>query len=412
MDLSNQRKIKQGLKENLPQFILLILVTGFVGAMVGLERSIFPEFAATYFDVTSFTAILSFILAFGISKAITNYYTGKLMARFGRKNLLVFGWVLAIPVPVILLLAPSWNWVVFANVFLGVSQGMTWSCAVVMKIDLVGSKQRGLAMGLNEFAGYFSLGLFAYFSSVIGSKYGVFPYPFILGVILAITGLLLSFFLVKDTANLNDAEIKSKDNDSEKIKPKNGVFLTTSFRDKTLSAVTQAGLVNNLNDGMIWGLFPILLHQYGYDLYSIGVLTALYPIVWGLGQIVTGILSDKLDNKKMIVWGMGLQAISIVLLPYSYSFWQFGVLSIGIGIGTALVYPTFLRVLSNRVHPIQRPETLGTFRFWRDLGYVLGAIGSGIVSDLINVETTVIWVGIITLFSGILVARRMKLTLD
>jgi MFS family permease len=402
------KQAKAGIKENLPQFSLLVLINAFVGAMVGMERAIFPDYADTIFGIASYTAMLSFIAAFGISKALTNYFTGILMEQFGRKRLLVFGWILAIPVPFLLLYAPSWGWVVFANVLLGSSQGMTWSSTVIMKIDLSGDKQRGLAMGLNEFAGYVSVGIFAYVSTVIAHRYGVVPYPFILSLGIALTGLCLSMIFVRDTLIFSKKEALSTH-----VKPEKGnMFLFTSLKDKTLNSVTQAGFVNNLNDGMMWGLFPVLLHEIGFNLLEIGMLTAIYPLVWGLTQIGTGILADWYNNKHLLVVGMALQALVILSLPFALSFTQFLLLSVLLGLGTALVYPTFLKVISNRTHPLQRSESLGAFRFWRDSGYVVGALCSGFMADLFSIEAAFWLVGMITLLSAVILIGRMENQLE
>jgi MFS family permease len=399
---------KTGIRENLPQFLLLVLINGFVGAMVGMERSIFPEYADTIFGVTSYTAMLSFIAAFGLSKALTNYFTGIIMERFGRKKPLVFGWIIALPVPFLLIYAPSWGWVVFANILLGSSQGMTWSSTVLMKIDLAGEKQRGLAMGLNEFAGYVSVGIFAYLSTVIAQRYGILPYPFMLSFGIALSGLLLSVIFVRDTSGFSKTEAKST-----YIQPEKGnLFWFTTIKDRTLNAVTQAGFVNNLNDGMIWGLFPVMLHQLGYNLVEIGMLTAIYPLVWGLTQAGTGILADWYNNKRLLVWGMMLQAVVILILPFGLSFFHFVLLSVFLGLGTALVYPTFLKVISNRTHPLQRSECMGTFRFWRDLGYVMGALSTGFIADIFSVNSAIWLVGFVTLISAIFVLFRMQKQLN
>lgn len=291
-------EIKLGLKENWKQFTLLVIVNAFVGGMVGLERTIFPQFAASEFHVDSTTAILSFITAFGISKAIANYFTGRLANKFGRKNLLVLGWIIAIPVPVLLIYATSWNWVIIANIFLGISQGLTWSSTVVMKIDLVGEKQRGFAMGLNEFAGYFAVGIVAFLTGFIASNYGITPYPFYLGIAISVIGLLLSLLWVKDTRVHVHKESVSDSTDSME-----NVFIETTFRNKTLSSVTQAGLINNLNDGMIWGLLPMVLLFLNYNNENIGILTAIYPTVWGIGQLFTGKMSDHYSKKGHVILG-------------------------------------------------------------------------------------------------------------
>lgn len=399
--------IKLGLKENWKQFVILIIVNAFVGGMVGLERSIFPKFAEIEFEIASKSAILSFITAFGISKALANYFTGKLANRFGRKNLLVFGWIIALPIPFILIHATHWNWVIFANVLLGISQGFTWSSTIVMKIDLVGEKNRGLAMGLNEFAGYFAVGIVAFLTGLIAEKYGITPYPFYLGIGLSVLGLITSILFVKDTR-----AFMHKESVTTKTESLNNVFIETSFKNKTLSSITQAGLVNNLNDGMIWGLLPIVLITLNYKSENIGIIAAIYPTVWGLGQLVTGKMSDIYSKKAMLFWGMLLQGIAILCIPYSTEFYQLAIISGVLGIGTAIVYPTFLAAIADATVPKQRAESIGTFRFWRDLGYAIGAIISGITADLFGIEYAILLIGFITILSSIIIKFRMPKNLS
>jgi MFS family permease len=396
------QKVKLGLKENWLQFTILVIVNAFVGGMVGLERTIFPKFAEMEFGIASKTAILSFIIAFGITKAITNYFTGKLANKYGRKNLLIIGWLFAIPIPFILIYAPSWNWVIFANVLLGINQGLTWSSTVVMKIDLVGEKDRGLAMGINEFAGYFAVGIMAFLTGMIAQKYGVTPYPFYLGIGISIIGLLLSILFVRDTRAFVNIEQKKTN-----TKELESVFLDTTFKDKSLSSITQAGLVNNLNDGMIWGILPILLLSLNYDSKNIGIIAAIYPTVWGIGQLFTGKMSDHYSKKRMLFWGMLLQGIAIILIPYFTSFYELASIAAILGLGTALVYPTFLSAIASATSPTQRAESIGVFRLWRDLGYAIGAILSGIIADIYGVETAIISIGIITILSSIVIQFRM-----
>jgi predicted MFS family arabinose efflux permease len=395
-------QIKPGLRENWKQFTLLVIVNAFVGGMIGMERTIFPEFAETVFGVESRTAILSFITAFGITKAIANYYTGRLANTFGRKNLLLFGWILAIPIPFILMYASSWNWVIFANVLLGLSQGLTWSSTVVMKIDLVGEKNRGLAMGLNEFAGYFAVGLVAFLTGYVAGEYGVTPYPFYIGIFISIAGFLLTALWVKDTRIF-----AHKENASNTIPPMGNVFMETTFKDKTLSSVTQAGLVNNLNDGMIWGLLPMVLLSLRFDTEHIGIITAIYPAVWGMGQLFTGKMADHYSKKAMLFWGMLLQGLAILLIPYSASFLFLAILSGVLGLGTALVYPTFLTTIAEATRPVQRAESIGTFRLWRDLGYAFGAVLSGITADLFGMDFAILLIGLLTLLSSLIIKIRM-----
>lgn len=395
-------KIQLGLKENWKQFTILVIVNAFVGGMIGMERSIFPEFAEEIFGIESKTAILSFITAFGITKAVTNYLTGKLANRFGRRNLLLFGWLLAIPIPFLLIYAPSWGWVIFANILLGISQGLTWSSTVVMKIDLVGDKDRGLAMGMNEFAGYFAVGVIAFLSGYLANRYGITPYPFYLGVVISILGLLLTLFFVKDTQHFVHHESKK-----DTTVPLEGVFMETTFQNKTLSSITQAGLVNNLNDGMIWGLLPILLLSLNFNTENIGILTAIYPAVWGLGQLFTGKMADLYSKKRMLFWGMLLQGLAILLIPAITDFYLFAGIMAVLGLGTALVYPTFLAAIAEATSPIQRAESIGTFRLWRDLGYAFGAVISGITADLFGVEYAILLIGVLTVISSLIIQLRM-----
>ncbi|MET6991793.1 MFS transporter [Sediminicola arcticus] len=394
--------IKLGLKENWPQFTILVIVNAFVGGMVGLERTIIPKFAELEFGMASKTAILSFIIAFGITKAVTNYFTGKLANRFGRRNLLVLGWIIALPIPFLLIYAPSWNWVIFANILLGVNQGLTWSSTVVMKIDLVGQKDRGLAMGINEFAGYFAVGVVAFLTGIIAQEYGVTPYPFYLGIGISIIGLLLTVFFVKDTRKFVDQEQKTTETNTLE-----NVFLETSFKDRTLSSITQAGLVNNLNDGMIWGLLPILLFSFNYDSKSIGLIAAIYPAVWGIGQLFTGKMADLYSKKGMLFWGMLLQGLAILFIPVFTGFYELASIAALLGLGTALVYPTFLSAIAEATSPRQRAESIGVFRLWRDLGYAIGAIVSGVIADMFGITYAVLTIGVLTVLSSLVIQFRM-----
>ena len=394
--------VQLGLKENWRQFTLLVIVNAFVGGMIGMERSIFPQFASLEFGIDSKTAILSFITAFGISKAITNYFTGKVANIYGRKNLLLFGWLLAIPVPFLLIYAPSWNWVIFANVLLGISQGLTWSSTVVMKIDIVGQKNRGFAMGLNEFAGYFSVGIVAFLTGYVANKYGVTPYPFYIGVFISIVGFLLSAFWVKDTRLF-----VQKETDTNFTSKLNNVFIETTFKNKTLSSVTQAGLINNLNDGMIWGLLPIVLLSLHFNNSQIGIITATYPAVWGIGQLFTGKMSDHYSKKQMLFLGMLLQGIAILFIPFTTKFYDLIFIAVILGVGTALVYPTFLSTIAQVTSPNQRAESIGVFRLWRDLGYAIGAVISGITADLFGVEYAIFLISGLTILSSLIIKLRM-----
>ena len=394
--------IRLGLKENWKQFTLLVIVNAFVGGMVGMERSIFPQFAEIEFGVASKSAILAFITAFGISKAIANYYTGKLANKLGRRNLLLLGWILAIPVPFILIYAPSWTWVIIANTLLGISQGLTWSSTVVMKIDLVGEKDRGFAMGLNEFAGYFAVGVVAFITGYVANRCGITPYPFYIGIFLSVVGFILTLFWIKDTRDFVHEENKS----NQTVELKN-LFLETTFKNKTLSSVTQAGLINNLNDGMIWGILPILLFSLNFDNSTTGIITGIYPTVWGIGQLFTGKMSDHYSKKGMLFWGMLLQGIAILFIPYTASFLVLATLSALLGLGTALVYPTFLSTIAAATSPQQRAESIGTFRLWRDLGYAFGAIISGITADLFGVDYAILTIAGLTILSSLIIKFRM-----
>ncbi|HRV86397.1 MAG TPA: MFS transporter [Saprospiraceae bacterium] len=395
--------VKLGLRENWKQFTILVVINALVGGMVGLERSILPGIAEQDFDLTAKSAILSFIVVFGISKAITNYYAGILASRFGRKKLLVAGWMAGIPVPLILMFATGWNGIIAANVLLGINQGLTWSSTVVMKIDLVGPKERGLAMGINESAGYLAVGATAFLTGWIASEYGLRPYPFYLGLFFVTAGMLGSLLLVRDTTPHVELE-----NESTTITTLRNVFLDTSWRQPTLGAITQAGLVNNLNDGMIWGLLPLLLKSKGFSLAQIGTIVAIYPMVWGLLQLGTGKLADVWNKKDMLIGGMLLQGMAIISMVWAFSFNAFIVLSILLGLGTALVYPTFLAAITQNTTPQQRAGSIGVFRLWRDLGYALGALLTGAIADRFGMVEAIGWTGTITLLSAIIILVRMK----
>lgn len=396
-------KVKLGLKENWQQFFLLVLINAFVGGMVGLERTILPEIAEVEFNIAAKTAVLSFIIVFGIVKAVTNYYTGALANQLGRKNLLTIGWLIALPIPFILIYAPNWTWVIFANVLLGINQGLTWSSTVVMKIDLVGEKNRGLAMGLNESAGYLAVGGVAFLTGWIAAEYGVRPYPFYLGMVFAFLGLLLSWLFVKDTVH----HVKTETAQSN-LPALQHVFWDTSWKHPSLGSISQAGLVNNLNDGMVWGLFPILLASHEFNLTQIGQIVALYPIVWGLGQLITGKMADHFSKKSMLFWGMLLQGLTLLLLLFAHTFFQFAALSVALGAGTAVVYPTFLAAIGDYAPPQQRAESIGVFRLWRDLGYAIGAFLTGILADSLGIDWAIIAIGVLTLLSSFIILFRMQ----
>ncbi len=396
-------KVKLGLKENWHQFTLLVIINAFVGGMVGLERAILPQIAEADFGIAAKTAILSFIVVFGVSKAITNYYTGAWANKIGRKNLLTIGWLMGLPVPIILIYAPGWNWVVAANILLGINQGLTWSSTVVMKIDLVGEKDRGLAMGLNESAGYLAVGVVAFLTGLIASEYGLRPYPFYMGIGFAVIGLLSSWLLVRDTVHHVNAETKTSS-----VPFLKNIFMETSWHNSNLGSISQAGLVNNLNDGMIWGLLPILLVSKDFTLAEVGKLVAIYPIVWGLGQLFTGKMADLLNKKNMLFWGMLIQGLAIIWMAYANSFTLFASLGVVLGIGTAIVYPTFLAAIADYTHPQQRAASIGVFRLWRDLGYAIGAIVSGVVADVFGIVYSILLIGGVTIISSLVVKLRMN----
>ncbi len=393
---------QQGLKENWQQFTLLVIVNAFVGGMVGMERSIFPKFAHEQFGIESTSAILSFITAFGISKALANYVAGKFANRHGRKMLLIWGWIIALPVPFILISTIHWNWVIFANILLGVSQGLTWSSTVVMKIDLVGNNNRGFAMGINEFAGYLSVGLTALLTGWIAQEFGTTPYPFVIGIVLSILGFATSVLWVKETKHFNAAEIKKTDKEI----PVKSVFWDTTIKNRGLSAVTQAGLVNNLNDGMIWGLLPMLLMDLKFNDTQIGWSAAIYPAVWGICQLFTGSWADKFSIKRILFWGMFIQGIGLLLLPIAGDFESVITISAILGFGTAMVYPTFLSAIAQKTKVINRAESIGTFRLWRDLGYAVGALFSGLVANYFGIHGAIWAVALLTLMSASIIKYR------
>jgi MFS family permease len=396
-------KIKLGLKENWQQFTLLVIINAFVGGMIGLERSILPQIAEVEFHIAAKTAILSFIVVFGIVKALTNYFTGALANKIGRKNLLTIGWLFAIPVPFMLMFADNWNWIVAANVLLGINQGLTWSSTVVMKIDLVGERQRGFAMGLNEFAGYLAVAIVAFLTGWVASEYGLRPYPFYIGVALSVMGFIASWLLVKDTKYHVAAETTTS-----KVPRLKNIFWQTTWKNKNLGSVTQAGLINNLNDGMTWGLFPILLATKGFTLAQIGIVTAIYPAVWGIGHLFTGKMADYFCKKDLLFWGMLLQGLALVALLFAGTMAHFIILSSLLGWGTALVYPTFLATVAENTHPSDRANSLGVFRLWRDSGYAIGAILTGIIADTLGLNASVLVIGLLTIFSSAIIFYRMK----
>jgi len=399
-----------GIRANLAQFALLLLVNAFVGAMVGMERSILPAIAEEEFLLAARTAVLSFIVVFGISKAITNYFAGRFSDVWGRKAILVAGWVVATPVPFLLMWAPSWSWVLFANCLLGISQGMTWSTTVIMKIDLAGPSKRGLAMGLNEFSGYVAVALAALATGYVASTWGLRPEPFYLGVGFVAFGLAISVLLVRETHHHAHHEASIHSGPDEKQLSQGEIFKRTSFTDPDLSSVSQAGMVNNLNDGMAWGLFPLFFAMAGMDLRQIGWLAAIYPAVWGIGQLFTGALSDQIGRKGLIVGGMWVQAAGIAMIILSNGFPGFAGGAAMLGAGTAMVYPTLLAAIGDVAHPAWRASCVGVYRLWRDLGYAAGALIAGVVADLLGMGAAMWCIAALTFASGLIVLLRMKET--
>jgi MFS family permease len=401
-----------GLRENIGQFSLLVLVNAFVGAMVGMERSILPAIAEQDFKLAARSAVLSFIVVFGVTKALTNYLAGRLSDRFGRKHVLVAGWLVATPVPLVLMWAPSWTWILVANALLGISQGLTWSTTVIMKIDLVGSKRRGLAMGLNEFAGYLAVAVSALATGFLATHYGLRPEPFYLGLGFVTVGLLLSLFAVRETKQhvVHEATLGDKLALEQILTPRE-IFWRTSLRDKNLSSVSQAGLVNNLNDGMAWGLFPLFFTAAGLTLAQIGTLAAIYPATWGIAQLFTGALSDRVGRKWLIAAGMWVQAAGIALVVLADQLLAFALGAALLGVGTAMVYPTLLAAIGDVAHPSWRASSVGVYRLWRDLGYAIGASLAGLVADALGLPAAMWLVAALTFASGVVVAFRMSETM-
>lgn len=405
--MSSEVGLKLGLRENWRQFTLLVIVNSFVGAMVGLERTILPQIAETDFGIAGKTAILSFIVVFGFTKAILNYFAGRFSERFGRKNILIAGWLISIPVPFLLMWADHWNWILLANLFLGISQGLTWSITVIMKIDLAGSRKRGLAMGLNEFAGYAAVAASAWATGYIATQYSLRPEPFYLGIVYVSLGLFISIFMIRETRAHAEAEGLLAHGNQLLLISQREIFKRTSFTDKNLSSVTQAGFVNNLNDGMAWGLFPILFATHNLGLNQIGLLAALYPAVSGIFQLGTGHLSDYWGRKWMIASGMGVQGVGLIIVAVGDTFHDFATGSLLLGIGTAMVYPTLLAAIGDVSHPSWRATSVGVYRFWRDSGYAIGAIVAGIIADAFGLRASVFVVALLTIVSGLIVAIRM-----
>jgi MFS family permease len=397
-----------GLRANLVQFSLLVLVNALVGGMVGQEQTVLPLLAERQFHLDGYTFLLTYVFAFGITKAATNYFAGTWSDRFGRKPVLLAGWLIAIPVPLLLIWAPSWGWVVAANVLLGVNQGLTWSTTVIMKIDLVGPRQRGLAMGLNEAAGYGAVALTALLAGYLAAHYGLRPAPFLLGLSYALIAVALCAVFVRETRGHAELEATHHDKSHADVAlTSRQIFLRTSFTEPALSSASQAGLVNNLNFGLSWGLFPILFATTGMAVDRIGVLVAVYPAVWGVGQLVTGALSDRWGRKHLITAGMLTQAGGLALIATGTTFGWWLTATALLGAGTAMVYPTLLAAVGDVAHPLWRARAVGVYRLWRDSGYAAGAVVGGLIADLWGLRAAIWAAAAITVASGLAVAARM-----
>lgn len=397
--------VRLGLRENLAQFSLLVAVNALVGGMIGQERTVLPLLAEREFGLTAFTASLTFIAAFGAVKAATNFFAGTLSDRFGRKPVLVAGWIIGVPVPLLLIWAPTWGWVIAANILLGINQGLTWSTTVIMKIDLVGPARRGLAMGFNEAAGYGAVALTALATGYIADHAGLRPEPFYLGIAFASLGLGLSTLFVRETRG--HAEHEAREHGQREDLTTSDVFRRTSFSDRALSSCSQAGMVNNLNDGLAWGLLPIFFADAGLSISRIGMLAALYPAVWGLGQLVTGALSDRVGRKPLIVGGMLTQAVALGWIAATTGFAPWALGAIGLGAGTAMVYPTLIAAIGDVAHPSWRARSVGVYRLWRDAGFAVGALLAGVLADSFSITAAIWAVAALTALSGLVVVVRM-----
>ena len=400
-----------GLRRNLAQFMLLVAVNALVGGTLGQERTVLPLLASQEFHLDLYSSALTYILAFGLSKAAMNYFAGTLSDRYGRKPVLIAGWLAAVPVPVLLIAAPSWGWVVAANVLLGISQGLTWSTAVIMKMDLVGPRQRGLAMGFNEAAGYLGVAVTALATGYLATAYGLRPAPFLLGAAYIALGLGLTVLTVRETHHHARTEASGHGNghgNAHAGLTTGQVFTLTSFRDRSLSAASQAGLVNNLNDGLAWGLFPVLFAGAGLDLGQIGILAAAYPAAWGAAQLATGAASDRWGRKWFIAAGMLVQAVALGVVASAHSFGPWLAAAVVLGLGTAMVYPTLLAAIGDVAHPAWRARSVGVYRLWRDGGFAVGALLSGVLADFYGIPAAIAAVAVLTAASGAVVAVRMR----
>jgi MFS family permease len=404
---SGDSRVRLGVKENWRQFALLIVINAFVGGMVGIERTVVPLIGSEEFGITSTTIVVSFIVSFGVIKALANLVSGQLADAWGRKHVLVLGWLVGLPVPFMIMWAPSWGWIVAANALLGINQGLAWSMTVIMKVDLVGPKSRGLAVGLNEFAGYLAVGVTAFLTGYLASRYGLRPVPIYLGIGYAVLGALLSITLVRDTRGHVRLEAAAHSQKSISMSFRE-VFALTSFRDRNLFAASQAGLVNNLNDGMSWGIFPLFFASFGLGVERIGILKAIYPATWGILQIATGPLSDRWGRKGLIVAGMWIQSAGLFLTAATRQFEWWLVGSLLMGLGTAMVYPSLIAAVSDASHPTWRARSLSVYRFWRDLGYAAGALSAGIIADIFGMAWAIGSTATLTFLSGALVALVMR----
>jgi MFS family permease len=399
--------VSLGLRANWPQFSLLVLINTFVGGMVGLERTVVPLIGSEEFKIASTTLVVSFIISFGVIKALANLVSGHLADIWGRKRVLVIGWLFGLPVPFIVMWAPSWEWVIVANALLGINQGFAWSMTVIMKVDLVGPRSRGLAVGLNEFAGYLAVGVTAFLTGYIAAHYGLRPAPFYLGIGYAVLGLALSILLVRDTREHVRLEARGNQQPSE-VASFWKFFSLTTFGDRNLFAACQAGLVNNLNDGMSWGIFPLFFVSFGLGVERIGILKAVYPATWGILQIATGPLSDRWGRKGLIVAGMWVQSAGLFLtaLTGSFEWWLLG--SLLLGVGTAMVYPSLIAAVSDASNPTWRARSLSVYRFWRDLGYAIGALSAGLIADSFGLASAINAIAALTFISGAVAGVLMR----
>jgi len=406
----DERPVRLGLQQNVAQFALLVGVNALVGGMIGQERTVLPLLADRVFGLTAFTAALTFIVAFGAVKAITNFFAGTLSDRVGRKPVLVAGWIVGLPVPPLLIWAPTWSWIIVANVLLGVNQGLTWSTTVIMKIDLVGPARRGFAMGLNEAAGYGAVAVTALATGFIAQRWGLRPEPFFLGIAFAGLGLGLSTLFVRETrhhARQEAANHITTDDALHRDLSTREIFILTSFREPALSSCSQAGLVNNLNDGLAWGLFPLFFADHGLSVARIGIIAAIYPAIWGLGQLYTGALSDRVGRKRLIAAGMLTQGAALAWIAATRGFWAWAAGAALLGAGTAMVYPTLLAAIGDVAHPHWRARSVGVYRLWRDSGFAIGAVLAGIIADVVSLTAAIWAVAALTAASGVVVAIRM-----